>query len=234
MSVSFGDPNFGQLAGFEENKRSRALRVTLWIFIILVVLLFVALIVWIVWYRPSGIGFGEFLGSILSQILRVLLWPIRFLLGLFGFYDEEGPLPGVNLPPVPLPPALKPTSSTTITKHEIATCPPCEVDVQCPPCEDVSSEIKPLELEIQYLKDMVRFVGSIAKRENAINAQYKELYPGFNVLSPHVRKLSHEYNYIKDEIRKDKDKWQYFKNYFTKLTNIPSTTSAIHYDVLLD
>lgn len=229
MSLSYTNQNFGDMSGFEDDKRSKALRVAFWIFIILIIFFFITTMIWFFWYRSENISYGHFLSNMLSKILSIALWPIKFLFSLLGLTsNDETIVPG--LPQLKLP---EPSKAVTITKHEIGTCPPCEVDVQCPPCNDHSADIKPLELEIKYLKDMVKFVGSIAKRENSINAQYRELYPGISVLSPHVRKLSHEYNYIKDEIRKDKDEWQYFKNYFTKLTNIPSTTGAIQYDVEL-
>lgn len=97
---------------------------------------------------------------------------------------------------------------------------------------DTSNE-KAMECEIRYLKNMVRFVGAMAMRENAINAQYRELYPGFSVMSPHVQRLSHEYNFLKNQLREDDNQWTYFKNYFTKLSGIPSASSAVHYDLML-
>ncbi len=229
----YSSPDFAEAAGldYENPPRRLAVRVIIWILIIVVALYLISTIVWAISYRDQN--YGEYLLHILSWIGYILFWPIRFLLSLFGFYGGGEEIPLAPLPSLPLP-QLRPSLNTVVTKHEIADCPPCNVDVKCPPCDNGSGQIGPLELEINYLKDMVKFTGSIAKRENAINAQYKELYPGFDVLSPHVRKLSHEYNYIKEEIRKDKDKWQYFKNYFTKLSNIPSTASAVHYDVLLD
>lgn len=243
MEFTQGDPNFGQQytqgGAYQKPRGSTALRILMWAIILIVVVLVLGFIAWIVWYRDTDISLGEYYADTFGWITGILLWPFKFLLGLFGFIGEEASaitpldLDDIKLP-IPLPSLAKPSVSTKIVRHDVSECPPCEVDVKCPPCDDGSGRIEPLELEIKYLKDMVKFSGSIAKRENAINAQYRELYPGFNVLSPHVRKLSHEYNYIKNEIRKDKDEWQYFKNYFSKLTNIPSTTSAVHYDVLLD
>jgi len=52
-------------------------------------------------------------------------------------------------------------------------------------------------------------------------------------MSPEVRRLSYEYNFLKNEMREDENKWTYFKNYFTKLSGIPSTSSAIHYDLTM-
>jgi len=229
----YSSPTFADAAGIGGTPQARrtALTVTIWVIVGIAVFFLVSSVAWAVWYRDQD--YGSYLWNIISWIGWFLFWPIRFLLTLMGFYGGGEEIPIAPLPILPIPPS-KPALNTVVTKHEITDCPPCNVDVQCPPCNDGSGQIEPLELEIKYLKDMVKFTGAIAKRENAINAQYKELYPGFNVLSPHVRKLSHEYNYIKEEIRKDKDKWQYFKNYFTKLSNIPSTASAVHYDVLLD
>jgi hypothetical protein len=80
---------------------------------------------------------------------------------------------------------------------------------------------------------MLKFTGAICKRENAINSQYRELYPGFSVNSPEVQRISAEYNFLKNQIRDDQNEFQYFKNYFTKLTGIPSTSSAVHYDLIV-
>ena len=158
-------------------------------------------------------------------LLELLLLPFKLLLRVFGL-GAELPKPAISLPQV-IPP---PSQVVDVIKHEIGTCPPC--DVKCPDIPK-AEDCKPLELEIGYLKKMVKFIGSMAKRENAINAQYREIYPGFSVMSPAVRRLSYEYNYMKNEIRDDENEWTYFKNYFTKLSGIPSTSSAVHYDLTM-
>lgn len=216
--------SFADQAGFELEppRKITALRVVMWIFIVLTVAMIITSIVWASMYK-STMGYGDFLSMIITKIWNIAIWPIKLLMSMFGFGGDAIPIP-IPIPQLPLPPA--PTLNTVVTKHEITTCPPCQVDVKCPPCDDNKAEIKPLETEIKYLKDMLRFVGTIAKRENAINTQYKELYPGFNVQSPQVRKIGNEYTFIKEDIRKDKDEWQYFKNYFTQLTNIPSTSNT--------
>ena len=159
--------------------------------------------------------------------------PFKLILNLFGLGGVEtsstAAAPAPTEPKQYEMPSIQSTQ-TEIVRHEIQECPPCNVTCpEAPPAQDC----KPLELEIQYLKNMVRFVGAMAKRENSINAQYRELYPGFSVMSPHVRRLSNEYNFLKNQLRDDENEWTYFKNYFTKLSGIPSTSSAVHYDLML-
>lgn len=183
---------------------------------IIVALLLIGFMVWLLFYRKT-ITFGE----LITKIINWLLTPFRLLLKVFGYGGKT------SAPVTPITPGLP---DVDIIKHELGTCPPCEL--KCPdPLPQV--DCKPLELEISYLKKMVKFTGAMAKRENAINAQYKELYPGFSVMSPQVRKLSYEYNYLKNQLREDDNEWTYFKNYFTKLSGIPSTSSAIHYDLMM-
>ncbi len=161
--------------------------------------------------------------SLVSKLLSLIMLPFKLVLKLFGI--------GPKIPDIPIAvPIAMPVTTTQVIKHEIAECPPC--NVQCPPAP-IPISSKPLEMEIAYLKNMVKFVGSMAKRENAINAQYRELYPGFSVMSPDVRRLSYEYSFLKNQLREDENEWTYFKNYFTKLSGIPSTSSAVHSDLML-
>lgn len=195
-----------------------------WLYITLITLTIVllfAFVVWIVWYRPYDVSFGAYLLLILQSIISIILWPIKVILSALGLWREGS---------VTVPPLLPPSNVTTtqIVKHEISECPPCNCTCECPECKELDT--KPYEAEIKYLKDMVRLIGSIARRENAINSQYRDLYPGFSVMSPHVRKLTTEYNLMKEELRKDDDEWQYFKNYFTKLSGIPSDTNSYDTD----
>jgi hypothetical protein len=200
------------------------------VFVVLIVSFF---LVWLIFFRKNA-SLTEFI----KKLFDLILLPFKLLLKLFGVEigkkgveppvgaKEEPPEKGVE-PPVGAkeePPEIK------VVHDKQTTCPPCEV--KCPDAP-APTDCKPFELEIKYLKDMVKFVGAMAKRENAINAQYRELYPGFSVMSPEVRRLSYEYNFLKNEMREDENKWTYFKNYFTKLSGIPSTSSAIHYDLTM-
>jgi hypothetical protein len=191
------------------------------IFAVLVVLTFV--------FRQS---------AFVRKLVSFLMIPINFILGLFGVKVGVDKVPFSPIDPLsivtdPLKAisglAGNDSTETTIVKHEIAQCPPCSLT--CP--ETPQCDNGPLELEIRYLKNMLKFVGSISRRENAINAQYRELYPGFSVMSPTVQRMSTEYNFLKNQIREDENEWTYFKNYFTKLTNIPSNTSTVHYDLMM-
>ena len=187
--------------------------------IVLIALLVIFAVVWLLFFRKKFTLWELFL-----KIIGLALLPFKLILNLFGL--ERGKTPAET----PAPGPAVDITQTEIVRHEIAECPPCNVKCPDPPA---GQDCGPLEMEISYLKSMVRFVGSMAKRENAINAQYRELYPGFSVMSPHVRKLSHEYNFLKNQIREDDNQWTYFKNYFTKLSGIPSTSSAVHYDLML-
>jgi hypothetical protein len=189
---------------------------------IIVVALFGAIIVgaivWMLFFQDK-----MSLLDLIMKIVDIALLPFKLFIRLFiGDTPKKTPTP-------PAAPPAGPPPSTVIT-HQIAECPPC--NVKCPdPIIDTSK--KPIELEVNYLKDMLRFVGTICRRENAINAQYQELYPGFSVMSPHVQRISAEYNFLKNQMREDENKYTYFKNYFTKLTGIPSTSSAVHYDLIM-
>jgi hypothetical protein len=171
-------------------------------------------VVWAIFFRKI-MGLGE----LFKKIFEIVLIPFKLILQIFGV--------GVKSPAAA---AAAPPPQIDIVQHQIGTCPPC--DVKCPEIPK-AQDCKPLELEISYLKKMVKFIGTMAKRENAINSQYREIYPGFSVMSPAVRRLSYEYNYMKNQIRDDENEWTYFKNYFTKLSGIPSTSSAVHYDLTM-
>ncbi len=177
-------------------------------------------------FKIDIFGWLRDIPGLLRKILDVVLIPFKLFLRLFTGTTSLVPLDS----PSQSTPGGGATTHTTITKNEIGQCPPC--NVKCPDVPDVDANTKPLELEIKYLKNMLKFVGTISKRENAINAQYREIYPGFSVMCPSVQKLSTEYNYLKNQLREDETEYNYFKNYFTKLTGIASKSSAVHYDVV--
>lgn len=194
--------------------------------VLLIAFIVVMGLVWVIFFRRKFT-----LWELLKKVLNLALLPFRLILKLFGLgKGEEEPAAPTSEPTVVHDMPSIQSTHTEVVRHEIQECPPCNVTCPEPPA---GQDCSPLELEIRYLKNMVRFVGSMAKRENAINAQYRELYPGFSVMSPHVRKLSTEYNFLKNQIREDENQWTYFKNYFTKLSGIPSTSSAVHYDLML-
>jgi len=224
---SFGG-NVTDYYGDDSSMRSAG-RGFLFIFImILLIAIIVTFVLWMVWYRPLGVGFGEFIVMALKTVANILLWPFKFILQVLGIWPSSV-VSAINngqdiLGDLGIP-------SAQVIRHNVSDCPPCTNECVCPKCDEI--DIRPYELEIKYLKDMVKMTGSIARRENAINSQYRELYPGFSVISPHVRKLSHEYNFIKNEIRKDPEEWQYFKNYYSRISGIPSSSQEVQYDLVL-
>lgn len=200
--------------------------------IVLILSIIISLIIWLIWYRPTGISLGGFIVLVIKSIIDILLWPFKFILQVLGIWTVEVVTDVIDEDiEIKLPTPPVPTTHTEVIKHEITDCPPCNNECNCPKCEE--TDIRPYELEIKYLKNMVKMTGSIARRENAINSQYRELYPGFSVMSPHVRKISHEYNFIKNEIRKDPEQWGYFKNYYSRISGIPSSSQSVNYDLVL-
>lgn len=211
-----------------QNQRGMSL---LYLFLIIfIVSIVVSLVIWLIYYNPHGVSLGQFILLVMKSIIEILLWPFKFVLQVLGLWTVEIIDVAEDIK-IKLPLPAIPTTHTEIIKHEITDCPPCNNECNCPTCEE--TDIRPYELEIKYLKNMVKMTGSIARRENAINSQYRELYPGFSVMSPHVRKISHEYNFIKTETRKDPEQWQYFKNYFSRISGIPSSSQAVNYDLVL-
>ncbi len=204
----------------------------------------IIMLVWVLFYRPYGIGIWDFVLLLMTTVVNLILWPIKFVLQLLGIMGSSsndtssstGPTgPALDNPLNALAPLITAPmggmQNTTVVKHEIGECPPCNCSCDCPTCTE--TDVKPFQLEIKYLEDMVKMLGAIARRENAINAQYRELYPGFSIQSPHVQKITHEYNYLKNEIKQDEDEWGYFKNYFSRLSGIPSTSQSVHYDLVI-
>ena len=71
---------------------------------------------------------------------------------------------------------------------------------------------------------MVRYLGAITRRENAINRAVMAECPGVYGMVPFVQAVDAEFEFLKRHVRKDHQTWKYFQNYFTKLTGIPSTS----------
>lgn len=159
------------------------------------------------------------LTTIVQSLSRVLLFPLEVIWRVFGGESSTASTPTVTCPPLGTNPPVQ------VIEHDVSVCPPCELTCPDPPkCTDT----KPLELEIEYLKNMLKFVGAICRRESAVNAQFRQVYPGFSIMTPEVKKVSIEYNMLKNQMREDENQWTFFKNYFTRLTGIPSSSSAIH------
>jgi hypothetical protein len=216
MTVSEKKTKKNILVLFSEGKKKKMRPLIGFVLLLIAATAGVIVITAILWaIQGRSTPFGTFLGGMFKQLWNLVLLPFRLILQIFGIGPESAPAPA---PPTTQEPTIHSTE-TTVIKHELAECPPC--DVKCPDPPKMP-DTRPLEMEIDYLKNMVRFIGSIAQRENAVNAQYRELYPGFSVMSPAVRRLSHEYNFLKRQLREDEGQWTYFQNYFTKLSGIPS------------
>ena len=161
------------------------------------------------------------LSTIIQSLGKVLLFPFQVIWKVFGGESSSPTSSDKTCPPV----VSGSNQPVQVVEHEVSICPPCELTCPDPPkCPDT----KPLEMEIGYLKNMLKFVGAICRRENAVNSQFRQVYPGFSIMTPEVKKVSLEYNIIKNQLREDEDQWTFFKNYFTRLTGIPSASSAIH------
>ena len=137
--------------------------------------------------------------------------------GGFNLFDP------VDLSEAP-PKAPEPTESSQANIR----CPECP-DCNCPECPDCNcpvtdEKLKSAETENKYLKVMVQFLGSIARRENAINrAVMKECPTTFSMI-PMIQEVDQEFSFIKKDIGVNHDMLQYFNTHFTKLSGIPSTS----------
>ena len=112
-------------------------------------------------------------------------------------------------------------------------CQPCP-DVTCPECPDLQCSVTDNQLlaaqaEAKYLKWMVRFIGAIARRENAVNRVMAQQCPGVFGMVPMVQEVDQETQYIQKHIRKDKDMYQYFRSNFSRYSGIPS---EMHKEIL--
>lgn len=106
----------------------------------------------------------------------------------------------------------------------IPECPPCE----CPAAPDcvcpvTDNQLRSAQDEVRSLKWMVRFLGAIARRENAVNRVMAKQCPGVMAMVPTVQEVDLETQYIQRHIRKDDEMYGYFKSNFAKYSGIPST-----------
>ncbi len=192
------------------------------LFMLLVLLICVfagSFVMWIVWFRDSGITYPQFWLVIFWKIADFIMWPIRLLLYLFGLRPtSDAEIPMIQVLPKSSPPTTPPKAEPN--------CPECKCDCNCPQCDidgyDVE-QVKPYKNEIKYLKHMVMLLGKIALRENAVNHLYQEVYDPSEGISPSVTKLANEYDFIKEQVRQDPREWAYFKEYFTPLSSVPSS-----------
>jgi len=127
-----------------------------------------------------------------------------------------------------------PSAAQVIVKEVAKPCPnpaPCVVP-ECPPCECpaapdcicpvTDNQLKAAEAESRYLKWMVRFLGAIARRENAVNRVMAKQCPGVFAMVPMVQEVDLETQFIQRHIRKDDDMYKYFQTNFSKYSGVPS------------
>ena len=127
-----------------------------------------------------------------------------------------------------------PQSAQVIVREVAKPCPnppPCVIP-ECPPCECpaapdcicpvTDNQLKAAQAESRYLKWMVRFLGAIARRENAINRVMAKQCPGVYAMVPMVQEVDLETQYIQRHVRKDDDMYGYFKTNFAKYSGIPA------------
>jgi hypothetical protein len=67
---------------------------------------------------------------------------------------------------------------------------------------------------------MVRFLGALLRRENAINRVIGEHCPGAFPMVPLVQQVDQETRYVQDHIRKDSGMLDYFQNNFMKYSGV--------------
>ena len=85
---------------------------------------------------------------------------------------------------------------------------------------DQTQKLESAQTEIKYLQLMIKFLGSIARKESAINNILINECPGVYGTVP--LSMDAEFNVIKRDIGNDPNTLNYFNNYFTKLSGIPS------------
>lgn len=112
------------------------------------------------------------------------------------------------------------------------TCPVCPVCQACPDCEcpecpacncgGLDVKLESSKLEIENLKWMVRFLGALVKRENALNRALLEQCPTLYGMVPFIQQNEAESLFLQNIIKKNAQINQYFQVYFTKLSGLPS------------
>lgn len=152
--------------------------------------------------------------STVVLLLIVFILIALLVLGYFKYTDE------VNKPII-APKCPENKTSQTICQE----CPDCN----CPECPDCNcpvndQKLKSSETEINYLKMMVKFLGSIARRENAINRAVMRECPTTFSMIPMIQSVDQEFQYIKNDIGVDYGMLGYFNEHFTRLSGIPSTS----------
>lgn len=105
-------------------------------------------------------------------------------------------------------------------------CPECP-DCKCPECPDCNcpvtdAELKSSKAELEYLKWMVRFLGALLRRENAVNRVMSQHCPGTFAMVPTVQQVDQETQFVQNYIRKDAGMLNYFQQHFTKYSGIKS------------
>lgn len=173
-----------------------------------------------------------------SYVIVIIIIVVIILIALsvtaylyYGVAPTVGSRPGIIsslFDPVdlsePPPQAPDPTASSQANIR----CPECP-DCNCPECPDCNcpvndQKLKSSERENQYLKIMVKFLGAIARRENAINRAVMKECPTTFSMVPMIQSVDQEFEFIRKDIGVNHDMLQYFNTNFTKLTGIPSTS----------
>jgi hypothetical protein len=146
-------------------------------------------------------------------LLIVFILIALLVLGYFKYRDE------VNKP------IVQSQCPETKSQSILPECPDCN----CPECPDCNcpvndQKLKSAAAEIGYLKMMVKFLGSISRRENAINRAVMRECPTTFSMVPMIQSADQEFQYIKNDIGLDYSMLGYFKEHFTRLSGIPSTS----------
>ena len=125
-----------------------------------------------------------------------------------------------------------PRERIIIKEKECPACPACKCpqcpDCKCPDCPKcdcgaIDMELESAKSKVSYLKWMVRFLGSLVRRENAVNRALMEQCPGLYGVVPFVQQVDSEVNFVKNHVKKDRGAWEYFQQYFTRYSGIPSS-----------
>lgn len=197
-------------------------------------------------YKGNGI-----LNSILGvpgTIWAAILWIIRIpkrILTWLGFYSADDQqvssgasgsseysagVSGSSVGDDSLSAGGPPGERIIIKEKECPACPACKCpecpDCQCPECPKCDCPVRDADLEaskteVNYLKWMSRFLGSLVRRENAMNRALMEQCPGLYGVVPFVQQVDSEVDFVKNHIKKDRGAWEYFQKHFTRYSGIP-------------